>query len=344
MTAKSAKNLNELAYSLGLKDKDSVKETYRKDKSRVENDSALSSLIINLKYGGYPFLLRYGIRGYLSASRMKFQEREKNDHKLELSNTVSNLAKFYESNIYPVLENVKGSWFVARNLRKLNRELVDLPFETSNPKQFEMHLVTEIEFLERFCDEVSSQSVVADVGSYRGIYSFIAGSKGASAHAFEITENNYREIRKTASENPGLDVEINRKAVWSSEEKVEVPETGTGQSQVGKGAEKIDSVTLDNYFSDRKKPDVIKVDVEGAEFEVLKGAEKLLEAEDYFAPTVFLEIHEAVEKFDSSKSAIEEFLQELDYRKVFDQSRRSEAQQIWKQETSPVFKEGGMYS
>jgi hypothetical protein len=53
----------------------------------------------------------------------------------------------------------------------------------------------------------------------------------------------------------------------------------------------VPSTTLDNcvYGEERlRPPDIIKIDVEGAEFEVLEGASRALTE---FHPTVFLEIH-----------------------------------------------------
>ena len=49
------------------------------------------------------------------------------------------------------------------------------------------------------------------------------------------------------------------------------------------------SVTLDEYVQGRRKPDVIKVDVEGAELRVLKGAEELLSLPINDAPIWILE-------------------------------------------------------
>jgi hypothetical protein len=48
------------------------------------------------------------------------------------------------------------------------------------------------------------------------------------------------------------------------------------------------STTLDDYIKDYAKVDVVKIDVEGAEAAVMRGAQKFLEK---FKPTIFLEVH-----------------------------------------------------
>ena len=48
------------------------------------------------------------------------------------------------------------------------------------------------------------------------------------------------------------------------------------------------STTLNDYINDYTKVDVVKIDVEGAECAVLRGAQKFLEK---FKPIIFLEVH-----------------------------------------------------
>ena len=67
------------------------------------------------------------------------------------------------------------------------------------------------------------------------------------------------------------------------------------------------SINLDNFFSKQKnKPDVIKIDVEGAEMLVLKGMKELLEKRDLI---LFLEIHgNKLDKFNTTSEEIISFL------------------------------------
>ena len=78
----------------------------------------------------------------------------------------------------------------------------------------------------------------------------------------------------------------------------------------------INSVTLDEFLKSKGVfPDVIKVDVEGAEMKVLMGMKQTL---CNYKPQLFLEIHpNNLHYFKTSTSAILGLLMESDY-KVFE--------------------------
>lgn len=243
--------------------------------------------------------------------------------KRSVSSPVAAVAKQYLDNVYPKVDSVRGSWAFYRKLKQLNLYFTDLPFESSNPEQFKNHLVSEKAFLDVFYSLVDEDTVFADVGAYRGIYSFLASSKGATSYCFEITKDNYSEIEKTIEENPGLDVTAERKAVWSKVGSVKVPDSGTGQSKVGEGKSKVDSVSLDEYFKDRTYPDVVKIDVEGAEGQVLEGAKDLLEKSH---PTLFIEFHfkSRMQEFGYSFSELKSALKHHGYQLTVLDDRGSE--------------------
>jgi hypothetical protein len=76
------------------------------------------------------------------------------------------------------------------------------------------------------------------------------------------------------------------------------------------------AITLDVFFQNKYiKPDVVKIDVEGAETKVLRGMTRLLRN---YNPTLFLEIHPLnLPLYKSSVSAILMLLMENEY-KVFE--------------------------
>jgi len=78
-------------------------------------------------------------------------------------------------------------------------------------------------------------------------------------------------------------------------------------------AEKYDQnhITLDKYAENHDHPTVIKIDVEGAEIPVLRGATGLIEEE---MPELFIEIHpEYKHPVDDGKSKVIRLLQEAGY-------------------------------
>ena len=73
------------------------------------------------------------------------------------------------------------------------------------------------------------------------------------------------------------------------------------------------AVTLDSYCRQRDVwPDVVKIDVEGAEYRVLRGARHLLSTR---RPVILCEIHpRQMENCGSSVADVREYLGELGYR------------------------------
>ena len=66
----------------------------------------------------------------------------------------------------------------------------------------------------------------------------------------------------------------------------------------------VTAVTLDELVRDKGhlRPALVKIDVQGAEMLVLKGADNIL---DIAGPALFIELHEdGLRKFDTSVSAI----------------------------------------
>jgi hypothetical protein len=88
-------------------------------------------------------------------------------------------------------------------------------------------------------------------------------------------------------------------AVWDEETLVSFelnPEPGLSAVQVGHqrmdGATasiKVHTITLDHYFASHLLPNLIKIDVEGAELQVLKGATSILSLPPLRAPLVVFE-------------------------------------------------------
>jgi FkbM family methyltransferase len=72
-------------------------------------------------------------------------------------------------------------------------------------------------------------------------------------------------------------------------------------------------ISLDDYFHDRGvDPDLLKIDIDGAEMAALRGMSRILKGT---RPNLLLEVHPTIlPKFGSSASEVCSFLHELDYR------------------------------
>jgi FkbM family methyltransferase len=128
--------------------------------------------------------------------------------------------------------------------------------------------------------------VFVDVGANHGLLSLGLAHKyrqAVSFHLFEPNEGLRGTIERSLRTYPPLTIKLNGEALASSEGNVRMHfETGhLGMSHVVQtGGVTVDSITLDAYLLREAVSfvDLIKIDVEGFELEVLRGAEKALDS------------------------------------------------------------------
>ena len=139
------------------------------------------------------------------------------------------------------------------------------------------------------CDAVLGQlkkdSVFYDVGAHIGQYSLLASPNCRRVHAFEAVPTTFEYLQRNVKQNALLNVTINNQAVSNRRGTVEIFEGSAdnlgGSSliapqQTSGRTYKVPCISLDEYVQNNEEPDVIKMDVEGAEMMVLDGAAELL--------------------------------------------------------------------
>lgn len=153
---------------------------------------------------------------------------------------------------------------------------------------------------EYFQTQLRSGSVFYDVGANFGFYSLLAARRGARVFAFEPDVQNAESLECHARLNSlEVGIDIIRAAVYSSSGSINLEpascERGHGNAHVDvvKHAShfgvQVPCTTLDDFAREHAAPNVVKIDVEGAESEVLKGAERIF-AES--RPHLLCEVHD----------------------------------------------------
>lgn len=140
-------------------------------------------------------------------------------------------------------------------------------------------LMTEV-----FMEQLKEGMNVVDVGAHVGYYTLLAakmvGEKG-KVFAFEPEQSSFDLLVKNIEVNKYHNVVAVKKAVMDKSGAAEfyVNDVSGSHSMVNKKEHQkpivIEAITLDKYFTNRKI-DILKVDVEGAEVPVLKGASSVL--------------------------------------------------------------------
>ncbi|HEY4348635.1 MAG TPA: FkbM family methyltransferase, partial [Gaiellaceae bacterium] len=129
--------------------------------------------------------------------------------------------------------------------------------------------------------------VVYDVGAHHGFFSVCAARLGATVVAFEPAAENVERIRRQARLNVAR-IEVVEAAVWDSDSGVALHSGGSSSEWTATEGGLVRSVTIDEFAATSRPPDFVKIDAEGAESRVLRGATRVLER---FRPTVLCECH-----------------------------------------------------
>ena len=162
-------------------------------------------------------------------------------------------------------------------------------------------------------------SVFYDVGAHIGIMSLVAarlvGNRG-TVFAFEADPANALRMEEHVRRNGFEQIHIQPYAVWSAGGRLRF-ERAPAQSSLNQGAVAteqakisantidVEAIALDDFSRRHAPPDLIKIDVEGAEAAVLRGGERIFATK---RPLLICEVHNE----DSSRE-VSQWLLERNY-------------------------------
>lgn len=150
--------------------------------------------------------------------------------------------------------------------------------------------------LAAFLEKLRPGDVLYDIGGFRGVYTAASKLKMAGAitiHVFEPLKQNSEAIARICALNHFAGVEIVPLAVGEGDAISGKINSRDGMLRLGDPAAveevKFQSVSLDQFISQgASPPSIMKIDVEGYEWAVLRGAQQCLQKN---RPRLWLEVH-----------------------------------------------------
>ncbi len=185
-----------------------------------------------------------------------------------------------------------------------------------------------LKFLKNLLKE---NDVFFDIGANIGAYSLVASKivgPGGKVHAFEPVSAVFERLEYNIGLNGLNNITANQNAVYQTSEVLELfvsAKQNAGMSSIfhhdtesGK-VEKVQAISIDEYVEKEniRKIDLVKIDIEGAEFFALQGMKKSLKR---FRPVILMEVSaEVLNNTNIQGSEILDTMKDLNYsiRRIF---------------------------
>lgn len=180
----------------------------------------------------------------------------------------------------------------------------------------------EIDYISQY---LKSGNVFVDIGANIGLFSLnaskIVGDKG-KVISFEAFSSNYRQFKNNIEINNFKNIISENKAISNQNSTVEIL-YNEGDHNIGMASsflknftskEIVESITLDDYASNNsiEKIDLIKIDIEGGEYNAILGMTKILSDSK---PQVLIEInHQTLQDSGRTEKEIIDLFNQFNYR------------------------------
>jgi FkbM family methyltransferase len=137
--------------------------------------------------------------------------------------------------------------------------------------------------------------LVVDVGAQVGLFTLKASPFARRILSLEPSSRNFAFLKRNVARNMLNNVQVRQTALWSSTGRVKFTDGGAGfVSELGgtKGDYEVETTTLDAVVAEVGEIDLLKIDVEGAEYDIfpmcsdstLRRIEKIVAEVHVFAP------------------------------------------------------------
>lgn len=161
----------------------------------------------------------------------------------------------------------------------------------------------------KYCESQSKKfKLILDVGAWCGTWTRAMQPFAEKIVAFEPDKTHFKCLQRNAT----INCDPRMEAVGSEIKWISLTEDNFTQAKRIHKQGDIRMVTLD-YF-DFKNVDMIKIDVEGYEMEVLKGAKKTLENVKF----LMIELNNNTKKYGSSNQEVEKYIASLGFKVILE--------------------------
>ena len=241
-----------------------------------------------------------------------------------------------KSSILSILKQYGPKWFLLRKLfRDVLKVLYPNGMRLSLGNRYSVRIIPDfvgyVTFGDRHnigwshcIDSLTEDETFIDIGAHIGLYTLPAAIKlkKGRVYAFEPASSNYNILKKHIKMNSLSNVEIFNYLVGDKEKSVTFyecnnlvnPKNSIVKVDKTSSFEPItkQQISLDTFFLGKNiHPNVIKIDVEGAEILVLQGAEKIITKTK---PKIYLSIHPKwLVNLGQSVNQLLCLIEELDY-------------------------------
>lgn len=211
-----------------------------------------------------------------------------------------------------LLSNKKISWLNEKILKhQEDRQVKSITlgkFRVYYRRPYELlHTYTEIfsKGIYQF-ETLEEQPLIIDCGSNIGmsVLNFKTQYPKAKIIAFEPDTNNYELLKQNVTINRLENVELNKAAIWIETGKISFEANATEASHISEkneGAQKVDSQRLADLLSSVSVVHFLKIDIEGAEWQVVRDCA----GELHKVQNLFLEYHGKADDTQKLKDIIE---------------------------------------
>jgi FkbM family methyltransferase len=170
------------------------------------------------------------------------------------------------------------------------RKVANFKIHFTNPQEF-LHALKEIFVEQCYHQKLPDNALIIDCGSNIGISILYLKKIAPNSRiiAFEPDESNFMILEKNINVNQLHKIELHKAAVWTENTTLSFRVTGSMGSTIDQEKHdtsvKVQALRLKDFL--QQKVDFLKIDIEGAEFEVLKDIAPDL----HNVQTLFLEYH-----------------------------------------------------